>query len=237
MSVNSVDIPSSCASCQNKSNLFCCLTIDEKDDLSVNKGNNFYKKGQSVFYEGNQSHGLFCIYKGKVKLSKLGENGKEQVVRFAKSGDVLGYRSLFSNEPYQATATAIEDTYVCHLSSDSFMELIKTNPKLSWEAMKLLSEDLKNAEQHLINITQKTVKERIAEALLILYKTFGFLEDGVTLDITLTRAEIGDIAGTTTETTIRTLAQLKKEGVIELSGKHISIPSVTDLANVAGVYD
>jgi CRP/FNR family transcriptional regulator len=237
MIINSIDIPQSCSLCQNKSNLFCCLTIDEKENLSENKGSNFYKKGQSIFYEGNQSHGLFCIYKGKVKLSKLGENGKDQVVRFAKSGDVVGYRSLFSNEPYQATATAMEDTYVCHLSADGFMKLITANPKLSWEAMKLLSKDLKNAEQHLINITQKTVKERIAEALLILYKTFGFTENNLTLDISLTRAEIGDIAGTTTETTIRTLAQLKKEGVIELNGKSISIPNINKLMNIAAIYD
>jgi CRP/FNR family transcriptional regulator len=236
MSNSNTHIPS-CNECNNDSKLFCNLSQKEKEELSSGKGNNFYKKGQSIFYEGNQSHGLFCIYKGKVKLSKLGENGKEQVVRLAKAGDVLGYRALFSNEPYQATATAIEDSYICHLASDTFLDLLKSNSKLSWEAMKLLSQDLKQAERHLINITQKTVKERISETLLILYKTFGTLDDGETLDITLTRSEISDIAGTTTETTIRTLAQLKKEGIIVLKGKSISIPNLNKLTNVASIFD
>lgn len=227
----------SCADCDCKDNIFCNLTPDQTDALSENKGSNFYKKGQAIFYEGNQSHGLFCIYEGKVKLSKLGENGKEQIIRFAKTSDILGYRSLFSNEPYQATATALEDSYICHLSTEKYMEVMKANSKLSWKTMQLLSSDLKSAEQHLINIAQKTVKERIAEALLLLKTTFGFLEDRVSLNIILTRAEISDIAGTTTETTIRTLAILNKEGLIELNGKRIMIPDVIKLTRTAGIYD
>ncbi len=232
----SLDIPA-CDKCTNKSKLFCCLSNTEKAEVGENKGDNFYKKGQSIFYEGNQSHGLFCIYKGKVKLSKLGQNGKEQIVRLAKDGDILGYRALFSNEAYQATATALEDCYICQLSADNVLNMIKKNPKMSWEVMKILSEDLKHAEQHLIDITQKTVKKRIAETLLILQRTFGTLDDGESIDVTLTRSEIGDIAGTTTETTIRTLAQLKKEGIIDLKGKVIKIPNVSKLASLAGVYD
>ena len=166
----------------------------------------------------------------------MGEGGKEQVVRLANSGDIIGYRSLFKNELYQATATAIEDSYICHLSAHTFLELIKLNPKLSFEVMRLLSEDLKNAEQHLINITQKTVKERIGEALYILYKTFGTKEDGETLNIILTRSEISDIAGTTTETTIRTLAMLKKEGLIKTFGKKILIPDINKLKKFSGIY-
>ncbi len=227
----------SCAECQNNNKIFCALSTDEKIELSENKGSNFYKKGQVIFYEGNQSHGLYCMYSGKVKLTKLGENGKEQVIRFAKTADILGYRSIFSNEPYQATATALEDSYICHLSKDKFMSLMRSNPKLSWNTMHLLSEDLKHAEQHLITIAQKSVKERIAEALLLIYSTFGYYNDTDTLDVVLSRSEIADIAGTTTETTIRTLATLNKEGIIVLNGKKISIPNVGKLSRVAGIYD
>jgi len=236
MSKPTTIIPS-CSECGNKSSIFCALSKDEKDELSTNKGSNYYKKGQAIFYEGNQSHGLYCVYKGKVKLSKLGENGKEQVIRFAKTADILGYRSLFSNEPYQATATALEDSYICHLSKDKFMGLMKENTSLSWNTMQLLSNDLKSAEQHLINIAQKTVKERIAEALLLLQTTFGFMEDNKSINVILTRSEIADIAGTTTETTIRTLAVLSNEGFIELKGKRIIIPNVITLTRVAGIYD
>lgn len=226
------EIPS-CCDCKVKS-VFCSLSNDEKQELESNKGNNFYKKGQAIFYEGNQSHGLYCIFKGKVKLSKLGENGKEQIIRFAKTSDILGYRALFGNEPYQATAIAMEDSYICHLSRENFLKQIKKDPNLSQKLLKVLSEDLRRAEQHLINIAQKTVKERIAETLVLLYNTFGVLDDGKSLDIQLSRAEIADIAGTTTETTIRTLVALSKEKLIKLEGKQIIIQDLKSLENVIG---
>jgi len=236
MSKSNIKIPS-CIDCENKSNIFCSLSRDEKDDLGTNKVNNFYKKGQTIFYEGNQSHGLFCVYTGKIKLSKLSENGKEQIIRFAKKSDILGYRSLFSNEPYQATAVALEDSYICLLSKDKIFELLKSNPKMSWKTLLLLSNDLKNAENNLTNLAQKTVIERIAEALLLLHSTFGFENETTFLDVRLTRTEIGEIASTTTETTIRTLAKLKKEGLIVLNGKRIGIPNTSRLANVANIID
>ena len=114
---------------------------------------------------------------------------------------------------------------------------MRDNPKLSWKTMQLLAKDLKSAEQHLINIAQKTVKERIAEALLLLQSTFGYTEDGESLSVTLTRSEIADIAGTTTETTIRTLAILGKENAIKLEGKRIIIPDLEALIKIAGLYD
>ncbi len=232
---STTQIPS-CSDCENKDSMFCLLSQIDKDTLGANKGNNFYKKGQSVFYEGNQSHGLYCIYKGKVKISKMGEGGKEQVIRFAKTGDILGYRSLFNNEPYQATATVLEDAYICHLSKDKYLKILKENPSLSWNTMKLLSNDLKNAETHLINIAQKTVKERIVETLLLLQSTFGFEKDEKTISVVLTRSEIADVAGTTTETAIRTLSELNKEGVINLVAKKIQIPNIKELQRVANVF-
>jgi len=227
----------SCINCDKNNNIFCALSLEEQKELSKNKGNNFYKKGQTIFYEGNQSHGLYCIYQGKVKLSKLGESGKEQVLRLAKSKDVLGYRSIFSTEPYQATATALEDSFICHLSKEKFLTLMTLNPRLSWNTMQLLSKDLKNAEKHLINIAQKTVPQRIAEALLLLHTTFGFKEDKKSIDIKLTRSEISDIAGTTTETTIRTLAKMNKNGDIILKGKLIQIPDLKRLIIISGILD
>ncbi|NOQ72845.1 MAG: cyclic nucleotide-binding domain-containing protein [Crocinitomix sp.] len=227
-----------CTECSVESKVFCSLSKEEKDMVSANKGNNFYKKGQVIFYEGNHSNGLYCIYKGKVKLTKLGEDGKDQVLRFSKTGDILGYRSSLSEEPYSATATVLEDSHICHLSRDKYIAVMAANPKLSWNTMQVLSKDLKNAEQHLINIAQKTVKERISEALILLHDTFGFKEDDTqTLDVQLSRSEIADIAGTTTETTIRTLANLHKEKLIVLNGKMIKILCLKSLRRSAAIYE
>lgn len=230
-----IQIPS-CADCTNDNKVFCVLSQLEKESLSENKGGNLFKKGQAIFYEGNHSSGLYCIYKGKVKLYKLGENGKEQVVRFAKSADILGYRSLLSDESYQATAIALEDTYVCHVSKEKFKELLTTNPKLSWGMLQHLAQDLKNAENKFVNANQKTVLERVAESLVTLHSTFGFKEDRKTLNVNLFRSEIADIAGTTTETTIRSLASLAKEGYIKLYKKEIEVTDLDGLIKVAKVF-
>jgi len=132
---------------------------------------------------------------------------------------------------------ALEDSYVCLLPKDKVFNLLQSNPKMSWKTLLLLSNDLKKAENHLTNIAQKTVIERIAEALLLLHSTFGFENNSDIIDVRLTRTEIGEFAGTTTETTIRTLAKLKKEGFIALDGKKIGINNVYNLANVAKIYD
>ncbi|MBL4594573.1 MAG: Crp/Fnr family transcriptional regulator [Flavobacteriales bacterium] len=137
-----VDIPS-CSNCGNGNTIFCCLPSEELDKLSVNKDNNFFKKGQVIFYEGNHPHGMYCIYKGKVKISKLGDEGKEQIVRFAGEGELLGYRSSLSNESYKATATAMEDCYICHIPKDKFSDVLNNNSNFSLEIIKLLSNDLK----------------------------------------------------------------------------------------------
>lgn len=223
-----IQIPT-CKECNNKESLFCDLSSQIKENISINKGSNFYKKGQVIFYEGNQSRGLYCIHKGKVKLSKLGLNSKEQVVRFAKTEDILGYHSLFNQGPYQTTATVLEDSYVCHISKEKFMEAIQTSPKLAQKIMTLLANDLNNAEQYLINLSQKKAKGRIVDALVLIYSSFGFLTDNKTLSISLSRSEIADIAGTTAETVIRILAQLNKDKVIRLNEKKIIIPNIEKL--------
>ena len=230
-----VKIPS-CSECTSK-NIFDCLPQNEMEKLSVNKDNNFFKKGQVIFYEGNHPHGMYCIYTGKVKISKLGDEGKEQIVRFAGEGELLGYRSALNNESYKATATAMEDCYICHIPKEKFSEVLNNNSNFSLEIIKLLSDDLKKSEQNLLNISQKPVRERIAETLLVIKNRFGFEKDGKTLSIILTRREIGDIAGTTTETTIRTLSEFVKEGSIKLLGKKILILNSDKLTLSANLHD
>lgn len=227
-----------CSECTTNGNsIFCNISSGEKDAISERKGMNFFKKGQVIFYEGNHSHGLFCIKEGKVKISKLGDEGKEQVVRFATSGELIGYRAMLSNESYNATATALEDCHVCQLSKGKIFDLLQSNQNFSLQLLKVLSDDLKKSEQKLINIAQKSVRERIAESILILKEKFGLKEDGKTLSVVLTRKELGDVAGITTETTIRTLSDFNKEGIIDLEGKYIRIANLKKLIQTANLLD
>jgi CRP-like cAMP-binding protein len=188
-----------------------------------------------IFYEGNQPQGLYCISSGKVKIHKLGDDGKEQIVRLAKDGSIIGYRSLLSNENYFATATAIEDTVVCFFPKAVYLNLLLNNSSFSMKTIQMLSSDLKIAEQMITNMAQKHVRERMAETLLLLKEFFGTEDDKATINTILTREDIGSIAGTTTETSIRVLSDFNKNKIIKLNGKKIKIINPKELTRIANL--
>ncbi|MBS1517507.1 MAG: Crp/Fnr family transcriptional regulator [Bacteroidetes bacterium] len=228
----------SCDTCSARlDSVFCDLHEDDVEKISEYKHCNLYLKGQTIFNEGNHPTGLFCINKGRVKLSQTGFEGKEQIIRLAKDGDVMGYRSLISGEPYSASATVLEDSRICIIPKSIFYDLIKNNAALTGKIMKLLANDLKFAQNKITNLAQKPVIERLAETLLMLKEYYGMKENEPYLNITITREEIANIVGTATETAIRLLSELRKEGILELEGKKIKIIKSEALLKLANLYD
>lgn len=228
----------SCEFCQTRTeSVFCNLSDNELAVLSSQKYCNYYQKGQNIFTEGNMPSGLYCINSGKVKIYQRGYEGKEQIIRLAKNGDILGYRALISGEGYSATATAIEDSKICLIPKEVFYELLQSNAEITKSMMKLLANELKDAESKITNLAQKPVIERLAEALLMLKEYYGNQEDDNSLNINITREEIANIIGTATETAIRLLSELKKEGILDLSGKKITIINNDSLMKLANLYD
>lgn len=227
-----------CDKCNSAhTSIFCVLNKTELGSLSEHKSHVTFKKGQMIFYEGNNPQGLYCIYSGKIKIHKLGPDGKDQILRLARKGNVIGYRALLSNDNYHASATAIEDSVVCYFPKTIYQNQIISNPALAMEVMKLLSADLKYAEQKAMNMVQKQVKERVAETLLLLKDFFGLEPDNATINTVLTRESIGNIAGTTTETAIRILSELNKNKIIDLIGKKIKILNNKELIKAANLTD
>ena len=230
--------PPSCETCKSRfDSVFCMLDEEELGSLSYSKHCNYYLRGQTIFNEGNQPMGLFCISSGKVKLSQAGFEGKEQIIRLAKDSDILGYRALISGEAYSATATVIEDSKICLIPKEVFYELLQHNSKLTSGIMKLLADELKDAEDKITNIAQKPVLERLAETLLMLKEYYGVEDNDNSLNITITREEIANIVGTATETVIRLMSDLRKEGMIKLDGKKIKIVKSDALLKLANLYD
>lgn len=180
------------------------------------------KKGENLFEEGHTMHGIFCIKDGVCKISKLSDNGKSHIVKLITKGEILGERSLINEEPFNLTATALEDMQVCFVPKSEIMGFLKTNSDFSMNVLKGVCENLREADNDLVNMAQKTVKERLARTLLYLQDKFGKDSDG-TLKIQLSREELSGIIGTATESCIRLLSEFKKEGFIELTGKKISI--------------
>ena len=225
--------PPVCELCKSRmDSIFSNIDEEEKKKLSENKGCQKYKRGAVIFHEGQRPGGLFCISEGKVKVYKLGDEGREQIVRLDKPGDVLGYRALISGEPYKATASALEDCVVCFIPAQVIFDMLEENPEVSFRMMRIFSNDLKNAENRLTDFTQKPVRERLAQTLLSLLNSYGTTDEG-NLNIYLTRQEWANLMGTTTETAIRTISEFNKEGLINITGKKIAVnnkPKIEALA-------
>lgn len=231
------DLPVICEHCPSKGNgVFCELKMAELENVSQHKVSNVYKKGQTLFVQGNHPYGLFCISKGNIKLTKVGPDGKESIVRVVTGGDILGHRSLFTEDNYAATATAMEDTEVCFIDKKFILGVINCNPTVAMNIINKLSRDMGIAENKLTSLHQKNVRERLAELLLSLKITHGIKEGKrIRIDMKLTREEMATMIGTANETLIRFMTEFKDAGIIEQEGKVIFITNEEELLNWANV--
>ena len=227
-------------SCENCSSLgrgiFCDLEHASLDKVTNHKVMNYYKKGQTIFFQGNPPFGLYCVNSGKIKISKIGNEGKESILRIAGPGDVLGHRSLFCKENYNATATVLEDAAVCFLDKTFILSAIKTDPSISLNLIQKLSRDMGAAEVRNASMSQKNARERLAELFLTFEKNYGEDVDGrCKINIKLNREEIASLVGTAHETIIRLISEFKDEGILEQEGKTIFIKDHDKLVEFANL--
>jgi CRP/FNR family transcriptional regulator, polysaccharide utilization system transcription regulator len=233
---NLPSIPS-CGECVRKTDsIFSHLSSEELEDLDYEKSCNFHKRGTILYHEGNRINGFYCVNKGIIKLYKTGIEGKEQIIKFAKRGDVIAYRSILSNEVACTTAKVIDDAILCYIPADFLHKTIKKNSEFSMELMQLACKELGEANNYITDIAQKTVRERLAEVLVLLKNEFDTDEDD-TLNISLTREELANIVGTATESVIRLLSEFKSDKLIELNGRKIKILDLPTLIKVGNLYD
>lgn len=208
------------------------LNKEELLRMAECKTSHTIKKGEPLFEEGETINGIYCIKDGVCKLSKLSANGKEQIVKLIKSGELLGQRSMISDEPANLSAVALEDMEVCFIPKSEVLGFFNLNNQFSMNVMKSICGDLKDADDQMVGMAQKTVKQRLAETLLYLENTFGKNEDG-TLHIQLSREELAGIIGTATESCIRLLSELNKSQLIEITGKRIALTDRIKLKKLA----
>lgn len=229
--------PVHCQFCKHRrQSAFRNLAGETLDQVSRNKTCAAFKKGQVMMHEGTRPQGVYCIHRGKLKFYRLGSEGKEQILRFSGSGELVGYRSILSDEPISASVVAMDDTFACYIPKSSFFEIIEDNPKFSLSLLKKSCHELGEAGKIITSLAQKTVRERLAEVFLILRSTFGEDVEGY-IDLEITRQEIANMVGTATESAIRLLTELKKKELIATRGKRIKILDRQQLSQVAAVYD
>ena len=223
-------VDASCSVCENK-NCLINRNLNHITDSNFinNKKDIKCKKGQQFIIEGAPVNGLFFILKGTVKVFRTGINGREQIVRFAKEGEIIGHRGFGTEEYYSIGAIALQDSVLCYFSKEDLQDALFENPKLAYDMMLFYANELNRSENKVKSISQMTVRERVVDSLLYIHRKFGILNNYINLP--LSRKEYADYAGTTEEQVIRVFSSLKKEQLISARGKQISILDVQLLKN------
>ena len=204
------------------------LCSDEVASLEDHRSCNYYKKSQSLFLEGSFPRGVFCINQGKVKVFKRGDEGKEQIIHIAKGGEMVGFRAMFSGDPYNVAAETLEEINNCFIAKDDFLNMMDSNATLRNGIIKELSKELSDRASFITNMAQKSVRERLAFALILLK---GVYEPE---PINLSREDMANFVGTATETLIRLLKDFKEEGIIEVHTRKLTILNLDRLVSIAG---
>ena len=216
--------------------IFKHLTPEELEKVTFDKITEQFKRGSIIYREGSRINGCYCIQKGIVKVFKTGIDGKEQIIRFARAGDIIGFRSVLSNELACTTAEVLDEANLCYIPAETLVFLVKHNGNFSMELMQLTCKELGEANAYITDIAQKTVRERLAEILIHLKNDFGLDENNI-LQISLTREELANIVGTATESVIRLLSEFKQDQLIELNGRKIRIQDEAGLIRIGNLYN
>ena len=183
-----------------------------------------YKKGQVLFHEGTRPMGVFCISTGRVKVYRMGLDGKEQIIKISAAGDLLGYKALISDQHYLLSGEALEDCLVCFIPKDDFLELLKPGSEFYMNLLKAVCEEHGTIASKITEMAQLSVRQRLALSLLMLNDTYGLEQDvNGDIQINLSREDLANIVGTATESLIRLLNEFKKDGLIETHGRKIEV--------------
>ncbi|MEM7485266.1 MAG: Crp/Fnr family transcriptional regulator [Bacteroidota bacterium] len=207
------------------------MSKEELKAVSDSKTTKTIRKGEPLFEEGDKLNGVYCVRNGVSKLSKLSSNGKDQIVKLASTGEVIGQRSVVAQECANLSAIAVNDMEVCFIPKETINHTLQKNPNFTLEVLRHMAHDLKEADDVIVNMSQKTVKQRIAEAFLYLKNNFGEDENGF-LALTLSREDISNVVGTATESAIRIISEFKKKGLIHTSGKKVGIKNERKLVEL-----
>lgn len=219
----------SCENCKSRQDsLFGTFCDAEVDGLDSMKSCAYYRKNQPLFIEGSAPRGVYCLNSGKVKIFTRGEEGKEQIIHLAAAGEIVGFRAMFSGEPYKVSATTLEECNICFIGKSDFLNLVDTNVTLRNGIMKELSTELAERAAFITNMAQKSVRERLAFSLLLLQDIY---KDEM---INLTREDLANFVGTATETLIRLLKDFKEENLIQTHARKIEIMDRAGLLRVSG---
>lgn len=220
---------------RNISELWLPLTEEQRKLLTDNVTLRRYRKNDIIYHENETPSHLFCLLEGKVKIYKEGVGGRQQIVRMAKLNEFFGYRAALANTDYITEAAAFEDTTVCMIPIGVIKQLIAENQHIALYFIQHLAQLLGHADEHTVNLTQKHLRGRLAEAILRMKDNFGTEDDGLTLAIAPSREDLANLSNMTTSNAIRTLSSFVGEGLIATDGRRIIIQDEQQLRQISAM--
>lgn len=203
--------------------IWTILDGEEKRRIIDNFQIHNYKKNQVIYAEKDEPEFIWCLLKGKVKKYKDGVGGRQQIIRLIRPVQYFGYRAYFAKEQYVSSASALEASTLGTIPMSLVDELIESNIKLARFFIHELSRNLGGSDTKIVNLTQKHIRGRLAEALIVLKDNYGYEDDNSTLKIYLAREDLANLSNMTTSNAIRTLSGFVSEKLIIVDGRRIKI--------------
>ena len=201
------------------------------DDLINDKNTRHFKKKETIYREGEYPNALYYIKSGKVKLSRISDYGKEFITSICGAGEFIGYLALFENTTFQEEAITIEDSDIVTIAIDQFQALLHSNREVSNNFIRLLSKNALDQEDRLLKLAYGNVRERVAYVLNHIYEKYG--KDSTDIGLSISREELAGYTGIATESLIRTLSDMKSDGIISSDGRTLQILDAEKLKRVA----
>jgi CRP/FNR family transcriptional regulator len=224
-----------CAVCYARTGgLFQGLSEDLLKKLEERKSVRDYKRGQIIFSQGDPAQSLYCVHFGLVKLSKIGGLGEETVIRLLGPGQIAGYRPILADEPFAASAEALERTRICMIPRATFRFILQNSTEIAYRLLVKLARELKESEEQWLARAQETVPQRMAHLLLALAAESRGTFAGQNVPVLkLRRVDMAKVIGTTPETISRNLRLFKEKGFISLSRTALSLRNPLGLQKIA----
>ena len=202
---------------------------DLKEYILTNRKIRTYKSGEIIYDEGNHANNIYIVKSGVVKSHKIDEFGKELITKIYKEHDFFGYTSFTENIPYLESATAMEKTEVVRISKDELKKILKQNHTVTLEFIHLLTDNLIEFKEQLLQMAYGSVKKKTANTILQFTEKIPNKSAGT---IKISRSDLASVAGIATESLIRTLSSLKKDGLINIEGRNITVLDIEKLKRV-----
>lgn len=218
---------------EGPSSVFRGLSQAEKEQFDQNHTVSVFKKGRLIIPGGTRPKGLTCIVAGNAKISGRGAGNREQIIKMVKPPGLINCRSLFSDAQFPFSVEAIEDSAVVYFPKNFLIRILRQNAELSVKILKIIAEDLHYSWERIVSLTQKHVRGRLAESIILLSDVYGLDADGSTLRVQVSREDLAHLSNMTTSNAIRTLSNLAAEKIIETDRRKIRILDFSKLEEIS----